>query len=135
MWFAKDIIQELFTNIWVKRAVLEIPNVLAAYLYSAVRNTMLIFIERNQAHHRRIQSIKDFIDQETVMTDHLIREKQLAVLIEKEIEALPTKMRKAFLLSRKENLTYAQIAKELNLSKDTVRSHTKHALKILRLKF
>lgn len=55
-------------------------------------------------------------------------------LIEKEIESLPTKMRKTFLLSRKENLTYAEVARELDLSKDTVRSHAKHALKILLLK-
>ncbi|MBB5438132.1 RNA polymerase sigma-70 factor (ECF subfamily) [Pedobacter sp. AK017] len=131
---AKDILQELFTNLWLKRETIEVPGVLAAYLYSAVRNTMLNYIQRNQSQKRRIQTLKDFIDQEPVMTDHLIREKQLAAIIEKEVNLLPDKMRWVFLLTRKNNLSHHEIASELNISPETVHSHTKRALKILRVR-
>lgn len=131
---AKDILQELFTNLWLKRESLEVPGILAAYLYTATRNTMLNYIERNKSQKRRIDTLKDFIDQEPIMADHLIREKQLAAIIEKEVNLLPVKMRRVFLLSRKDHLTHNEIATELNLSPETVHSHSKRALKILRTK-
>lgn len=131
---SRDILQELFTKLWLKRETIEVSGPLAAYLYTAVRNTMLNFIEKNMAYKRLARSLDDYTDQEPVMSDHLIREKQLARLIEKEVDALPVKMRKAFLLSRNTGLTHSQIAQRLNLSKETVSSHTKRALKILRLK-
>ncbi len=130
---AKDIVQELFAKIWLNRETLEITGSLSAYLYTVVRNNMLNLIGRRDIEKRYLNSLKDFIDQDTVMSDHLIREKQLTALIENEIDALPGKMREVFLLSRQANLTYIEISAQLDLNKQTVRSHIKHALKILRL--
>jgi RNA polymerase sigma-70 factor (ECF subfamily) len=56
-------------------------------------------------------------------------------MIESEISALPPKMREVFELSRKLNYTHREIAIQLNLSEQSVRSHVKGALRILRTKF
>lgn len=129
---AKDILQELFTTIWAKRETLEFKGPLASYLYKAVRNRMIDFAAHQDIKSKYFQSLTNFIDKNEILSDHLIREKQLVALIEKEISSLPKKMREVFLLSRKANLSYKEIAEQLDLSEQTVRSHVKHALYILR---
>ena len=56
----------------------------------------------------------------------------MQALIEKEIAALPPKMREIFELSRKANLNYREIADRLNISDKTVKKQMSNALKILR---
>ena len=53
-------------------------------------------------------------------------------MIEREISALPSKMREIFELSRRDYLSYKQIAVKLQISEQTVRMHVKKALRILR---
>lgn len=129
---AKDILQELFTDFWIKREQVNIKGEITSYLYAAVRYKMIDFIERNATQKRYIDAIEGFKDEEPVMTDHLVRERQLAVLIEKNINQLPKKMREVFLLSRNEQLTYNEIADQLGIEKATVRTHAKGAMKILK---
>jgi RNA polymerase sigma-70 factor (family 1) len=131
---AKDILQELFTNIWEKRELLAFSGTLNTYLYAAVRNRMLDRIGRAAVESRYIQSLQTFIDAGLSTSDHRIREKQLTSLIEQEINALPAKMQQVFLLSRRDHLTYKEIAGKLDLSEQTVRSHVKHALRTLRVR-
>lgn len=129
---SKDLIQDLFISLWDKRKVLELSGALESYLYRAVRNKMVNITVRKDIEKRYMDSLYDFIDQDQVRSDYRVREKQFAELIEKEIDALPPKMREIFLLSRIANLNYEEISKETNLSKLTVKSHIQHALKILR---
>ena len=79
-----------------------------------------------------INSFKAFHETGTCITDYAIREKQLASIIEREIDALPPRMREIFILSRRANLSHKQIAQQLDLSELTVKTQVKHALKILR---
>jgi RNA polymerase sigma-70 factor (ECF subfamily) len=57
---------------------------------------------------------------------------ELNTAIEKEINDLPERCRQAFKLSRKENLTFKEIAAKLDISVNTVEKHVAKALKILR---
>ncbi|WP_316747292.1 RNA polymerase sigma-70 factor [Pedobacter gandavensis] len=131
---AKDIVHELFATLWTKRESLSFPDNLSAYLYTAVRNRIFNVISHQKVASQYLNSLQAFIDEEQVATDHLVREKQMNLLIEKEIAALPVKMREVFELSRKEQLSHKEIATQLTLSEQTVRKHVQHALKILRVK-
>ncbi|SDK10832.1 RNA polymerase sigma-70 factor, ECF subfamily [Pedobacter sp. ok626] len=129
----KDILQELFTDVWLKRETLQIP-VLSSYLYKAVRNKMINLMVHKDVEEKYMQSIKNFMEHDTVMTDHLVREKELAAIIEKEVDLLPNRIREVFLRSRQANMTYKEISDELHLTKQSVRTYIKSAIKILRLK-
>ncbi|WP_121811364.1 RNA polymerase sigma factor [Mucilaginibacter kameinonensis] len=131
---AKDILQELFSILWEKRQTLNLSGTLPSYLYTAVRNRIIDRIGRNNIEQRYIQSLQSYIDKGYFTTDHRIREKQLSKLIEEAIDSLPAKMRQIFLLSRREHLSHKEIAEMLDISEQTVRSHVKHALRILRLR-
>lgn len=132
---AKDVVQELFTALWMKRLDFELRTHLAGYLYTAIRNRALRVISHKQIESTYFSSLQQSILEGNAVTDHLIREKELATLIEKEIDALPVKMRHVFKLSRTLHLSHREIAERLDLSEDTVKKHVNNALKVLRIKF
>ena len=84
---AKDLIQEIFTVLWVKRDEVAQTN-LAAYLYTSVRNRVIDLYSREQVAGKYIQSIQKFADTYHEATDHLVRERDMSALIEKEIQEL-----------------------------------------------
>jgi RNA polymerase sigma-70 factor (family 1) len=131
---AKDLVQQLFATLWDNRKTLLLKSHLSGYLYAAVRNRVFKFIAHQQVESSYIASIEQSINAGDCITDHRIREKELQLIIEKEISALPTKMREIFELSRKSHLSHQQIAEQLELSEKTVRNQVNNALKVLRVK-
>lgn len=129
---AKDVIQEIFTDLWIRREELQVKSSISAYFYTAVRNKFVNLLQHQAVRNRYKDSFQQFISQASELPDGLILEKQLAESIEMEINALPEKMRKVFVLSRKEHKTYKEIALELGISEETVRKQIKNALKILK---
>ncbi|QEC78426.1 RNA polymerase sigma factor [Mucilaginibacter ginsenosidivorax] len=133
---AKDVVQEVFTTLWAKRDQINFQSNLSGYLYTSLRNNILNRIARQSILDKYTTSLIQFIQTETsqIITDHLIREHELAALIEKEIAALPSKMRQVFELSRKQHLSHKEIAAQLDISEQTVSKHVTNALKILRVR-
>jgi RNA polymerase sigma-70 factor (family 1) len=131
---AKDLVQDLFTTLWVKRHEISIKTAPSAYLYTALRNRVLDHFAHQNVASDYITYLENYTIGTNDLTDHLIRHKQLMQLIEQEIAALPEKMRQIFELSRKEHLSHKEIAAELGISEQTVRKQIQNALKIMRPK-
>ena len=131
---AKDIVQDLFASIWSKRDTLVIPVAVNNYLYGSVRNRILDYIAHQKVISRYTESFDLFLEKGVSSTDDLVREKELTRIIETEISRLPEKMREIFEMSRNGELSYKQIAIQLNLSEHTVKKQAQRAIKILRLK-
>lgn len=129
---AEDVIHELFAGLWNKRSTIVIKSSLAAYLYTAVRNRIMDIIAHKQVETKYVTSLQNFIETGYCITDYQVRERLFAALIDKEIAALPPKMRRVFELSRKRVMSHKEIAAELNISEQTVRKQINNALKILR---
>lgn len=131
---SQDIIQEVLITLWNKRQEFSLTVSLRNYLFTAVRNKAFDLFAHKKVEAKYIASLQNFIDISRVDTDFLVREKDLSSLIEREIEALPPKMRTIFQLSRKEKLTHKEIGARLNISEQTVSTQIKRALKVLRLR-
>lgn len=131
---ARDIVQDLFAALWSKRETLVIPAAVDNYLYGSVRNRILDFIAHQKVISRYAASFDLFLEKGISSTDDLVREKELARIIQTEIAHLPEKMREIFELSRNEELSYKEIAQRLNLSEHTVKKQAQRALKILRMR-
>lgn len=131
---AKDVIQEMFTTFWNKRESIPPIENISGYLYTITKNKVLDTIAHKKIVSRYADSLSDFMDKGIFETDILVREKELTKIIEREIEALPPKMREVFILSRQLNLSHKEISKQLSISQDTVKYHVKTALKVLRVK-
>lgn len=132
---AKDVVHELFEELWLKREVLSIERNLSHYLYTATRNKILKVIAHQNVVTAYAAKQVVVIEQGEGLTDHRVRARQLADIIEKEVQSLPPKMKVAFELSRKYNYSHKEIAEKMEITEQSVRSHVKNALKILRIKF
>jgi RNA polymerase sigma-70 factor (ECF subfamily) len=131
---AEDVVQEMFSSLWLKRESISLKSTLSSYLYSSVRYKIFNQIEHKKVISDYLKSLQQFIKEGELVTEELYREKELAELIEKEIQALPPKMRQIFELSRKQYLSYKEIAEQLEISEHTVKSQVSNALRILKLK-
>jgi len=130
----KDILQDIFTNLWYNRHALNPTIQLGPYLYIAVRNRVFNLMHHQQIKNKSMEALQRFINESPAPADRLTREKELAIIIEKEIDELPTKMREIFILSRHAHLSHIEIATQLNISKQTVSKQVSNALKILRVR-
>ena len=131
---AKDITQEIFVELWNKLREQEIQTSLRAYLYTAVRNRTLNLMARGKVQTQYLDSLVDYFEKGEDCTDHPLRERQFQEYIDGQIATLPSKMRTIFEMSRKDLLSYKEIAEQLSLSDKTVKKQVSNALKILRVK-
>ena len=129
---SEDIVQEIFLRIWEKRPDLIGSSSIRFYLFTAVRNNCLTYLEQS----KRTLSIYSVNLENTALVlpadkpegnpvDHM-------AMIHKAISQLPPKCREVFLLSRMGNLSYKEIAKTLGISVKTVDNQIGKALKFLR---
>jgi len=131
---SRDVVQDVFTALWNSRHELEMKISVAAYLYTAVRNRALNIFRDKGIDEKYLASLGDFMKSSIATTDYLVREKDIQRLIEKEIAALPERMRMIFIMRKQEFMTNKEIAEQLELSEQTVETHMKRALKTLRLR-
>jgi RNA polymerase sigma-70 factor (family 1) len=128
---AKDILQDIFIQLWNNRAELKILT-LSSYLYTMALNKIRDLYKRQVIHDEHISKLQQLISESRGDADHRIREKDISRLIELEIAALPEKMRQVFLLRKNAFLTNREISEKLGISEQTVETHMKRALKTLK---
>jgi len=126
----QDIIQNVFADLWNRKAELDLQKPLA-YLHTAVRFQVLKHLYKD----RRNNSFNTVFEEKLIsplQTDGALLEKEVGVLIELFIKALPEKRRKIFLLHYFEGLSTAKISVQLDISQKTVQNQlttATHALK------
>jgi RNA polymerase sigma-70 factor (family 1) len=130
----KDVLQDLFVKLWVNKADMPLTDNLTGYLFCAARNRVFNHLSHKKVESKYISSIQSFINEDNYITDLVVREREFAQIIRKEIDALPFKMREVFVLSRVGNLSHDEIAEQLSISSQTVSKQISNALKILRVK-
>jgi len=127
---AKDSAQEVFFELWKKRAHLEIKTDFKPYLRRSVLNRAFNFI--------KIQ--KRFTDEEAIpskVSNDISAQKgmevsELQAQINKAIEALPERCRMVFTLCRLEGFSHKEIAEQMSISTKTVEHQMTKALKALK---
>lgn len=130
---AEDIVQDVFFGMWRKRDDLVINTSLEAYLKRSCRNRTLNYIRNNHIKWEDEGLLNDQSDN-SFTTDQYIEAEDLNLKIQEIISELPEKCGIVFSLSRFEEMSYADIAIELNISVKTVEHHISKALRILREK-
>ena len=133
----EDVLQDLFIKIWENRTELDPDASFKAYLYTSLKNRILNDLAKQKVQQQYLDKLQQLIkhQDDNLSTDHLVREKELIALLEKEIQVLPPKMRIAFEMSRNEHLSYEEIAALLNISPHTARTQVRNVLRILKGKF
>jgi len=128
----EDLAQEVFYEVWKKRERLKITTSLKAYLKRAALNKALNYIRDQKIDFRNAPAKEELVSK----ADNVIQElaaDNLQQEIDAAIDSLPERCRLVFVLSRFEEMSYKQIAEQLDISIKTVENQISKALKSLRV--
>ena len=131
---ARDIVQEIFISLWLKRQSIDPDVNLAGYLFVSTKNKVLDLITHNRVRLDYLGSLSSFTEAHSNQTLARIEEKELLQALQNEIEQLPAKMKQIFEMRVHEHLTYVEIADKLNISDKTVKKQISNAIQIIRPK-
>lgn len=128
---AEDIVQDVFSTIWERRAQID-PNLsFQAYVKKIAFNLIISYFRKVKRNKAMLQKL--YADMQTLQQNEaFVVDKDQSVLYRKAINALPPQKKTAYLLSRDECLSYERIAAEMGISKNTVRNHMTEAIRLIR---
>lgn len=128
----EDIVQETFLKVWEKKQNLIGSEELTWYLYTAIRNNCLSFLEKRQKTVLGEVNGQDIAEIPEERLQPVTKEADYDTLLNNALDHLPPRCREVFVLSRVSDLTYKQISDTLGISIKTVENQMGKALKILR---
>ena len=127
----EEVVSDVFLKIWQKRGNLTGSGSFKAYLYTAVRNKALNYVQKEK---RPIDSLQDHprqVDSKRYQPEEELLFKEFKNHIEALINTLPPRRKQIFKLSRLEGFTYREIAGILSISVNTVQNQMVQAVKQL----
>lgn len=127
---AKGAVQEVFLSIIEKKDKLQINTSLKAYLIKAVYNRCLLDKRRKAIHDKHSDRINYEKLYDSALADDFDDEELAKLeLLDRAINSLPEQCKKVFLLNKKQGLSYAKIAVQMEISVKTVDNHISKAMK------
>lgn len=126
----KDLVQELFTELWQKADRIHLTGSLKVYLSASIRYKVFRYIRQNPVREELFEHMLERM--ETASPESELAVKELQVLLNSLIDTLPEKCRVIFRMSREQHLSYKEIATQLNVSVKTVENQIHIALRKLR---
>jgi len=131
---AEDITQEIFLSFWKNRTTIHVDanSSLQSYLFGAAKYKVIDYYTKAAVQIPQLDSIQEM--GAAAHADDALLTKELQCLLEKELNAMPERMRRPLQLSREEEMTIREIAQLLEISEQSVKNNISSALYKLRLR-
>jgi len=129
---AEEIVNDVMVKIWEKRDTINTIENLETYLFVAVRNHCLNYLQKYSHYHVTIEpesGLAEVISINDPAKD--LEWKEINLKLHLAIEQLPDQCRTVFKLIKEEGFKYKQVAEILNLSPRTVETQLFRAIKKL----
>jgi len=130
----KGLIQDLFADIWENRHRLVIQTSLAAYLSQSLKYKVFNYIKAQII--REKYSLGQYEHAKNSNTDNQTEQQvnygELQKILSQCISTLPLQPQKVYLLKHENDMSYLEIAAQLEISVSTVEKHMIKALRIIR---
>jgi RNA polymerase sigma-70 factor (family 1) len=119
---AREIVQEVFLKVWLKRESLPVIEKPASWLYRVASNLSLTHLRRQHIEEKVLNSIqeKELFHENPILND--LSAKHLQGVINQAVYELPPQRQRIFRMSKESGLSRKEIARELDLSENTVRN-------------
>lgn len=126
---AEDIVQDVFFKLYTDKVVFDSVVALKSYLYTAVKNQSLNYLKHQRIKQEYIVSREE--KEQTTFFFNRIVEQELVMLVTEAMTELPEQTRKVMelVMEGKEN---PEIAEELGVTIDSVKSHKKRGRQFLK---
>jgi len=128
---AKDVVQEIWINLWEKRAILKIRN-FESYVFQSVRFACYKYLRDNKFLTVQLEIVEtlNFRVEPSINKLHDMEATQRS--IEKTVAKLTPRCRQIFMLSHFRNTSNDEIAGRLGISKKSVENQISIALKYIK---
>jgi RNA polymerase sigma factor (sigma-70 family) len=130
---ADDQVQDLFVEIWDKQLYLTIHSSVKYYLHASIRNRCLKVLEKDKNKQKRfrayVQIHPDRVD------GNVVESVESEKMIHSVLQELPYQRARAFSLVYLEDRKYKEAAAEMGITINSIKTHLKLAMKVLRDKF
>jgi|SRR5687768_9861223 RNA polymerase sigma-70 factor (ECF subfamily) len=131
---AQDIVHDLFLHLWDTRSPSDVVRLTKPYLYAAIRNRAL----KSLRHRRVVEAWVEQVAREEPPTaespSDLYLQRELEDAAACALKELPARCREIFLLRRRDQLSYDEIAERTGVSVGTVKSQMWRAAMLLKEK-
>jgi RNA polymerase sigma-70 factor (ECF subfamily) len=126
---AKDIVHDAFLSLWNNRARLDASIPLKAYLITLTRNLSFNYLKP-----RRVLDVRqgEIIASWEEANEELEQHERRLVRLEEKLKELPGKQREIIVKCFLDGMTYKQVAEEMSISVNTVKTHLSRGLNFLR---
>lgn len=126
---AREVVQDVFINVWEKRDQLAFSEELKYYLFRSVKNACLNLIKK-----RRLEtvSLDEALTAASEQKEEESTSQQRYHKVMAQVNQLPEMCREIFLMSRMEGLSHKEIAEILEIAPKTVENQIGIALKKIR---
>ena len=123
---SKELVQELFFRIWIKRENLDPYKSIKAYLYRSLNNLIINYSKLSSS---KTASIEDIRIEKSLKQEN---DPDTNIDIQNAIQKLPEKLKAVYILSRVEGYKYNEIAEIYCISIKAVEKRMSKAFNILR---
>jgi len=133
---AKDLVHDVFLQVWRHRRRIGLERDLRTYLYAMTRNHALDRLKHRKVEDRFAVRHQADVEREDILdspeAERDLESRELAAAIQQAIDTLPQRQREVLRLRWQDHLSYEEIATTLGISPKTVAIHLSRGLRHLR---
>lgn len=128
---AREIVQEVFMKVWLKRADMQQVKRFRDYLFILTRNHIYDGFKKQvvrlKAHDFHLRNQPEAQND----TDHLLLQREYDAILDKAVSGLPPERKKVY-LARKQGWSNEEVSQQLNISVHTVKKQMSLAIHAVR---
>ena len=129
---AEEVVQDTFMNVWLNRQKFNTIEHPEAYLFTIAYNNIYTQLKKIARENRLLTGLVQAVQDIQYTTDEQVLARESESRINQAVEALPPQRRIIFKLSRQQGLSHDEIARQLNISRHTVKNQLVEALRFIR---
>jgi RNA polymerase sigma-70 factor (family 1) len=132
---SQDLTQDIFAHIWVKRESLRDVVKFNSFLFITARNIIIDRLRREVFTSKYEPRLVEYFSDPDHQPFSSMELKELEFIIQSGIAHLPSRQQTAFCLSRFSGLKHEEIAQQMGISRESVKSHIVRAISALKKHF
>lgn len=125
---AEEIVQEVFIALWTKRTKVAAAEKPEHYLFTILHNTIYDHFRKLALERKLKKGVSNSFEEAGEETaEEILLAKENRELFEEVINKLPPQQKLVYQLSKQQGLSREEIAKQLEISPNTVKNHLQSA--------
>ncbi len=129
---AEELVQELFTRIWLKRTCIGLAENFTGYMYRIAQNLAHDYFRKIKNDRRLLEKFRLLAEENYKHIEETVGYHESAAILKNAIDHLSPQQRKVYHFVREEGYTYEQAAEIMGISPQTVKEYLVATTKAIR---